>query len=96
MMGNLPKWIYQRNRHLAQNYHECMKRSKTDPESARKVEAIHSALDELPDDNSRDFVRQNLFDHVKMQRIDLPMSDSTMKRIRSRFICLLAAKMGES
>lgn len=93
---DIPFWIYQRNEHLAKNYYACLKAGKKDPESARKAEAIQSALAALKDDDERDFVRENLFNHVAMKYINLPMSVSGMKRIKKRFICLLAARMGEA
>lgn len=60
-----------------------------------KIRAIQSALESLPDDCARQFIRQNIFRGIPMHWCNLPMSIPTRKRIRSRFIRALARMMEE-
>lgn len=60
-----------------------------------KIQAVERALQQMADQTEREFVRQNIFARVQMQRIDLPMSMRTMKRVRAKFIRFLAEEMGE-
>lgn len=61
----------------------------------RKIRAIERAWCRMADEPAREFIKKNLFEGVRMQYIDLPMSIPTMKRIRSAFIRCLAEELGE-
>ena len=53
----------------------------------RKLDAIHGALETLPDEDARKLIRLNLFKHIPMQLINMnQLPIITMKRIRSQFL----------
>lgn len=60
-----------------------------------KIRAVEQAWCRMVDEPAREFVKKNLFEGVRMQYIDLPMSIRTMKRTRSRFIRYVAEELGE-
>lgn len=60
-----------------------------------KIRAVERALCRMVDEPAREFVKKNLFEGVRMQYIDLPMSIPTMKRLRSKFIRFLAEELHE-
>lgn len=60
-----------------------------------KIAAVRRAMARMSDDTEREFIKRNLFRHVQMQYIDLPMSIRTMKRTRSQFIRFVAEELGE-
>ena len=62
----------------------------------QKIRAVEQAWAGMDDDTAREFIRQNVFEGVPMQYIDLPMSISTMKRMRSKFVCMVAEELGET
>ncbi|HIX12760.1 MAG TPA: hypothetical protein H9985_03950 [Candidatus Anaerofilum faecale] len=62
----------------------------------QKIRAVEQAWARMDDDTAREFIRQNVFEGVPMQYIDLPMSISTMKRMRSKFVCMVAEELGET
>ena len=61
-----------------------------------KIRAVERAWARLADGTEREFVKRNMFEGTQMQYISLPMSIRTMKRVRSRFICLVAEELGGS
>lgn len=61
----------------------------------RKINAIHRALDDLPDETARAFIRKNLFDRIPMIYIDLPIAEIGMKRTRRAFVLSLAKHLNE-
>lgn len=61
-----------------------------------KIHAVERACARMADDSERAFIKQNLFEGMQMQYIDLPMSMRTMKRTRSRFIRFVAEELGET
>ena len=81
----------------------------SDDETARKAErliarkrhldelirAVESAWSFARDDTEKEFIRLNLFSHVPMNHIKLPMSLRTMKRCRQKFLINLAANLYE-
>lgn len=60
-----------------------------------KIRAVEQAWCRMVDEPAREFVKKNLFEGVRMQYIDLPMSIRTMKRTRSQFIRYVAEELGE-
>lgn len=61
----------------------------------QKIRAVEQAWARMRDQEARDFVKANIFEGVQMQYIDLPMSIPTMKRLRSKFVCMVAEELGE-
>ena len=61
----------------------------------RKIKALQSAMEAMPDDTAREFIRKNLYDRLPMRYIDSPLPEISMKRIRRKFICLVAINLGE-
>lgn len=61
----------------------------------QKIRAVEQAWARMADDTAREFIRQNVFEGVPMQYIDLPVSIPTMKRMRSKFVCMVAEELGE-
>ena len=62
----------------------------------QKIRAVEQAWARMDDDTAREFIRQNVFEGVPMQYIDLPVSIPTMKRMRSKFVCMVAEELGET
>lgn len=60
-----------------------------------KIRCIERALEQVTDTTEREFVRKNVFEHMRMHHIDLPLSVRTMKRVRRRYIYTLAKELGE-
>lgn len=65
-------------------------------ETDRQITAVEKAYNALPDLTARELIRLNLFDGVPMHHIPLPISESTMKRIRADFVRQVAENMGEA
>lgn len=63
--------------------------------NAEKTRAIESALRRMQDDTERKIVEKSFFDGVRLCHINLPASERTMKRVRSKFIVYLAEELGE-
>lgn len=61
----------------------------------RKIGAIQRALEFLPGEVERAFIRKNLFERVPMIYIDAPISERTGKRIRAAYIQRLAMELDE-
>lgn len=61
----------------------------------QKIRAIEKAFYRMRDKCAQDVIRKNLFEGVRMNYIDLPVSIRTMKRYRSRYIWYLAQELGE-
>lgn len=64
-------------------------------ENERKILAVEKAWAACTDDCEREFIKLNLFERVQMQRINLPISERTMKRYRKRFLIRLAENLFE-
>lgn len=65
-------------------------------EADKKIRALETAMDRMPDEESRTLIRKNLYDHIPLQYIPVNMSERTMKRIRALYIRLVAEEMGEA
>lgn len=61
----------------------------------RKIAAIEKAWATMPDKESKEFIRLNLFVGMPMQYINLPLSYGTMKNRRRSFILRLAENLYE-
>ena len=72
----------------------AMLKSSEQADNRQKAAAVRRALEGLNDDSERELVRRNLIEKVSLQRIPMPLSLSTMKRIRARFLRLLAQELG--
>lgn len=100
--ATFPAWVRKRNTLLAKDYQNILRQKRAFAENSpqmmeleRKISAVQSALEALPDEISRELIRQNMFKRVPMNRLDLPMSITTMKRIRTKFVYELAKRMNE-
>lgn len=60
-----------------------------------KIRAVEQAWCRMIDETEREFIKQNLFEKIPMQCIDLPMSIRSMKYAREKYINFLAEEMGE-
>ena len=60
-----------------------------------KIRAVEQAWPRMPDDTAREFIQRNIFEGVRMRYIPLPLSVSTMKRLRRRFITYVAEELGD-
>lgn len=64
-------------------------------ENEKKILAIEKAWMSCEDDCEREFIKLNLFEHIQMQNINLPISIITMKRYRKKFLVRLAENLFE-
>lgn len=60
-----------------------------------KIKCIEQALCQMADNVEREFIRKNIFEHIRMRYIELPMSTRTMERVRARYLYNLARELGE-
>ena len=60
-----------------------------------KLRAVEQAWARMADDTAREFIRRNIFEGARMRYIPLPLSVSTMKRLRRRFITYVAEELGD-
>lgn len=60
-----------------------------------KIRAVEQAWCRMIDETEREFIKQNLFERIPMQCIDLPMSIRSMKYAREKYINFLAEETGE-
>ena len=89
MNSYLPKHIYKLMLATAKCYPDM-----TGTEGYEYIRtAIKKCMDELPDDVSREMIKRNLFFQIPMNQINLPISESSMKRIRKKFLLRLAEEM---
>ena len=61
----------------------------------QKIRAVEQAWCRMVDEQAREFIKKNLFEGVRMQYINLPMSIPTMKLLRIKFIRFLAEELDE-
>lgn len=98
----VPKDVYFKALQIAGSYYELKKRrkkfkgmerqNKINEWQIRAIEdAMHSAA---KDESERIFIAKNLFEGVQMSYIPLPMSQSTMKRVRREFLDRLVENLG--
>ena len=71
------------------------RRKRRREENEKRIIAIERAWIACTDDCEREFIKLNLFEHIQMQYIDLPISERTMKRYRKRFLVRLAQNLYE-
>ncbi len=87
----IPEWYLETTR-TAKNYYALLQqRTRND----KTVRALQDALDDLRDDDERRFIRLNLFQHVPMKWVNVPMSVITMKRVRNRYLRSVARRLSE-
>lgn len=60
-----------------------------------KIRAVEQAWCRMVNQAEREFIKQNLFEQIPMQFINLSMSIRTMKRAREKYIRFLAEELGE-
>ena len=98
---NIPEDVYRKSLDVASSYYLLQRRKQEINEQEPRatvnnwqIDAIESAWNALVDDTERAFIAKNLFDGIQMRYINLPMSHSSMKRVRKRFLCQLAENLG--
>jgi len=64
-------------------------------ENERKIKAVEQAWDEFTEPYQREFIRLNLFENVRMDDINLPVSLRSMKRLRKKFLIQVAENLNE-
>ena len=64
-------------------------------ESDRKIRAVEQAWISLHKQHERDLIKKNLFEHIPMMHLDLPMCLRSMKQVRKRFLIQLAKNLHE-
>lgn len=60
-----------------------------------KIGAVEQAWCRMVNQTEREFIKQNIFEQIPMQFINLSMSIRTMKRVREKYIRFLAEEIGE-
>ena len=85
----IPEWYLETTR-IAKDYYDYLKRR-----DMATVKALQDALEELRDDEERHLIRMNLFQRVPMRWVNVSMSIITMKRIRKRYLRIVARKLGK-
>lgn len=61
----------------------------------RKIKALQDAMETMPDESAREFIRKNLYGRIPIKYIVLPISERTMKRIRRTYLVQLAINLFE-
>jgi hypothetical protein len=64
-------------------------------QNERKIKAIEQAWHSFSEPYQRDFIKFNFVENIRMDDINLPFSDRTMKRIRKTFLICLAENLHE-
>ena len=64
-------------------------------ENERKIKAVEQAWDEFTEPYQREFIRLNLFENIRMDDINLPVSLRSMKRLRKKFLIQVAENLNE-
>lgn len=85
----IPEWYLETTR-IAKGYYDYLKRR-----DMATVKALQDALEELRDDEERRLIRMNLFQRVPMRWVNVSMSIITMKRIRKKYLHIVARKLGK-
>lgn len=96
----LPKDVHRKTVDIASSYRSLLNRrydfdgmENQTRENERQIKAIEDAWQAARDDTERELISKNLFDGVQMKYINLPMSESTMKRVRGNFLKRLAKNL---
>ena len=64
-------------------------------ENERKIKAVEQARDEFTEPYQREFIKLNLFENIRMDDINLPVSLRSMKRLRKKFLIQVAENLNE-
>ena len=64
-------------------------------ENERKIKAVEQAWDEFAEPYQREFIKLNLFENIRMDDINLPVSLRSMKRLRKKFLIQVAENLNE-
>ncbi len=64
-------------------------------ENDRKIKAVEQAWAVFTEPWQREFIRLNLFENIRMDSINLPISPRSMKRLRHRFLFSVAENLNE-
>jgi hypothetical protein len=64
-------------------------------ENERKIKAVEQAWSEFTEPYQREFIKLNLFENIRMDDINLPMSIRSMKRLRKKFLIGVARNLNE-
>ena len=64
-------------------------------ENERKIKAIEQAWTAFSEPYQREFIRLNLFENIRMDDINLPVSLRSMKRLRKKFLIQVAENLNE-
>ena len=64
-------------------------------ENERKMKAVEQARDEFAEPYQREFIKLNLFENIRMDDINLPVSLRSMKRLRKKFLIQVAENLNE-
>ena len=100
MQNSMPTDIKAQATAIAKNYYILLAHCEHQEKSTlpcehekQKIRAVEQAWARMGDDVAREFVRRNLFEGERMQYIDLPVSISTMKRLRRRFLLYVSEEL---
>ena len=64
-------------------------------ENERKIKAVEQAWAAFSEPYQREFIRLNLFENIRMDDINLPISLRSMKRLRHKFLINVAENLHE-
>ena len=64
-------------------------------ENERKIKAVEQAWAAFSEPYQREFIRLNLFENIRMDNINLPISLRSMKRLRHKFLINVAENLHE-
>ena len=105
---NLPRDKYTITLSVAKAYNEMLKRrdeynGRSDSgdicaaarRNDKKIKAVEQAWAACMDECEQELIKKNLFEHVPMAYINLPMSERSMRRARKRFLIRLAERLEE-
>ena len=68
---------------------------KRQAQNERKIKAVEQAWDEFTEPYQREFIKLNLFENIRMDDINLPVSLRSMKRLRKKFLIQVAENLDE-
>lgn len=64
-------------------------------ENDRKIKAVEQAWATFTEPYQREFIKLNLFENIRMEDINLPISLRSMKRLRKKFLINVARNLNE-
>lgn len=64
-------------------------------ENDRKIKAVEQAWATFTEPYQREFIKLNLFENIRMEDINLPISLRSMKRLRKKFLINIARNLNE-